>query len=157
MRGRAMGAKVPRRMAGAVRVPLAVLLAASLLGACGDSVLLSNDPIRATTGGSNASVLAEAVLGTWQRIVIFIDDAGIPRSSETTWRFDQGGSTARTVVARDLASGLSDPVVTTGRWRVEDSSLVVAFDPPTGGETRYSASVSGDTLFLASQAYMRVR
>ena len=142
-------------------VPAAALaLALGLtLASCGDSTgRLSTGPlIRATTGGGAASSTANALVGTWQRVVLFRDDLGFPHSSETTWRFDASGAVTRLVVTRDLASGFADAVVATGRWRVDGSTLVVTFDPPVGGETRLDVRVSGDTLFLASQPFLRVR
>jgi hypothetical protein len=129
------------------------------LGACGDSTgRLSTGPlIRATTGGGATSSIADALVGTWRRTIVFHDDAGFPHASETTWRFDGSGAVTRVVVARDLASGLADVIVATGRWRVDGGTLVVTFDPPVGGETRLDVRVAGDTLYLASQPYLRVR
>lgn len=161
MRERGVRAKRPGRSVRAVRARsvalIVAMLAVSITSACGDGGLLATDPIRATTGDGGVTALGDALVGTWRRIIFFIDDAGVPRSSETTWRFDASGTTARSVVARDLSSGLSDAVVITGSWHVENAEVVVTFDPPAGGQVRFSASVAGDTLFLASQPYMRVR
>lgn len=104
-------------------------------------------------GGPVASLTIE---GTWRRTLVFFDDFGFMHSSETTWRFDAGGSASRTIVTTNVTLGASDSSVTLARWRVDGTNLIIDFTAPSPGTITLDARVQGATLFLAGQEYQRI-
>jgi hypothetical protein len=97
-----------------------------------------------------------ALVGSWWRIVLFMDGDGTTHASETTWRFDPGGSATRTVVASNLTFGFFDTVVAGARWRTEGGDVVITYSAPDSGTVRFAYRVSGDTLTLDTRAFVRV-
>lgn len=103
-------------------------------------------------GGANAITIE----GTWRRTLVFFDDFGFLHSSETTWTFAAGGSAERTIVTTNITLEESDTTVTTGRWRLDGSNVVIEFEPPGTGTITLEVRVQGTSLFLAGQEYLRV-
>ena len=108
-------------------------------------------------GGSGGGVAASpAIVGTWQRTLVFFDDFGFMHSSETTWTFETGGLAERSVVTTNVTLGASDTVITQARWRLDGTNLIIDFTAPTPGTITLEARVQGTTLFLAGQEYLRI-
>ena len=104
-------------------------------------------------GGTNAS---PAIVGTWQRTLVFFDDFGFMHSSETTWSFETGGLASRSVVATNITLGAADTIVTEARWRLDGTNLVIDFTAPAPGTITLEARVQGTSLFLAGQEYLKI-
>ena len=111
-----------------------------------------------TIGGSGGggTAASPAIIGTWQRTIVFFDDFGFMHSSETTWTFETGGLASRSVVATNVTLGASDTVVTEARWRLDGTNLIIDFTAPSPGTITLEARVQGSSLFLAGQEYLRV-
>jgi hypothetical protein len=126
----------------------------TLASACwGDGSRLGGPDGIIQTGSSSTTA---AIVGTWQRTIIFTDDFGFVQSSETTWRFTSDGAATRTVVARNLTTGAFDTVVTQATWTIDGTTVVLQFTAPNTGETRLSFSVQNTTLILAGFSFSRV-
>jgi len=108
-----------------------------------------------TTGTTGAPGMAGPV-GTWRRILFFRAEDGSASSSETTWRFNRDGSAWRLSVTRNFTAGLADAQTVDARWEALPQAVRVTFLPPSSGTFDFSVRISADTLFLASQAYVRV-
>lgn len=130
---------------------LLLLLAAGCLG--GDAGGVARGGPTGVSGGGGA--LASEVIGTWRHALFFIDDAGIRRSSETTWRFTSDGNAVRTVVARNFTDGIADVTFTSARWEAQGTSLLLTFLPPSSGSVRVGFRVEGNTLYLGAQPFLR--
>lgn len=111
-----------------------------------------------TTGttGSVGTSAARGLVGTWRRILYFIAADGSASSSETTWRFNADGSANRLSVTRNFTAGLADSQTVDARWEALTQSIRVTFLPPSSGTFEFTYRISADTLFLASQPYVRV-
>ena len=109
--------------------------------------------VRAGGGGTSAGT---ALVGAWQRTLVFFDDFGYMHSSETTWTFDAGGEAERSVVTTNVTLGASDTSFTLARWRLEGTNLIIDFTAPTPGTITLEARVQGASLFLAGQEYLRI-
>ena len=107
-------------------------------------------------GGPGGGSAHTAILGSWQRTLVFFDDFGFMHSSETTWTFDAGGLAERSVVTTNVTLGASDTSFTEARWRLDGTNLVIEFTAPTPGTITLEARVQGTSLFLAGQEYLRV-
>jgi hypothetical protein len=112
-------------------------------------------PIGSLEGGPGGPATT-TIEGTWRRTLVFFDDFGFLHSSETTWSFETGGSATRTVVTTNVTLGASDTSLTTARWRVEGSSVVIDFTAPSPGTITLEVRIQDGTLFLAGQEYERV-
>jgi hypothetical protein len=108
------------------------------------------------TGGGGGSSASAAIVGTWQRTLVFFDDFGFMHSSETTWDFAAGGTAQRSVVTTNVTLGASDTTFTEARWRLEGTNLIIDFTAPATGTITLEARVQGTSLFLAGQEYLRI-
>lgn len=104
-------------------------------------------------GGGTAT---PAIVGSWQRTIVFFDDFGFMHSSETTWTFETGGLAERSIVTMNVTLGVSDTAVTEARWRLDGTNLIIDFTAPTPGTITLEARVQGTSLFLAGQEYLRI-
>jgi hypothetical protein len=95
-------------------------------------------------------------VGTWRRVLFFIADDGSAGSNETIWRFDSNGTASRASVTRNYSAGVADVQTVDARWEPLSESVRITYLPPSSGTFEFSYRVTGDTLFLASQAYGRV-
>lgn len=126
------------------------------LGACsGSGPLASDGPIIARTGAATSQDGA-AFTGTWQRRTFFLDEFNLANSSETTWQFQSDGSVVRTQIARNLSLGLADVLISTGRWSVSGTRLVIEFQLPVSSRVEFEARVVGTQLELGGEVYLRV-
>ena len=105
--------------------------------------------------GSGGSIAA-GVVGTWRRILYFLADDGSASSSETTWRFNANGTASRLSVTRNFTAGLTDAQTVDARWEALTQAVRITYLPPSSGTFEFSYRVSRDTLYLASQGYVRV-
>ena len=112
----------------------------------------------ATAGG--AVRLDPALIGRWQRTVVFTGADGSLNSSETSWSFAGDGSALRTVVTGNLTFGLADVVSTAALWRVEGGTLVIAFRPVGSAAVRFpyfiERGIGVELLTFGGQRYARV-
>ena len=139
------------------RLSLAVIVVASI-AAC-DSLPyepVGSRPIVVVEAGGGGGTTTTTIDGTWQRTLAFFDDFGFLHSSETTWSFGTGGTATRTVVTTNVTLGAADTSVTTARWRVEGTSVIIDFLAPSPGTITLEFRLQGNTLFLAGQEYERV-
>ena len=107
-------------------------------------------------GGSAGGSIAAGVVGTWRRILYFLADDGSASSSETTWRFNADGSASRLSVTRNFTAGLADAQTVEARWEALTQAVRITYLAPSSGTFEFSYRMSGDTLYLASQGYVRV-
>lgn len=106
------------------------------------------------TGGGTSS--SPAIVGAWQRTLVFFDDFGFMHSSETTWTFETGGLAERSVVTTNVTLGVADTTITEARWRLDGTNLIIDFTAPTPGTITLEVRVQGTSLFLAGQEYLRI-
>ena len=118
----------------------------------GTGVVRPDGPL---VGIGRASPLQSAIVGSWQRILFFLDEFGFARSSETHWQFAADGTAVRAVIARNFTAGISDVSISTALWRVEGTSVRIDFMTPSPGTIQLEARIQSDTLYLAGQAYAR--
>jgi hypothetical protein len=110
-----------------------------------------------TIGGSGGGASASsAIVGSWQRIIVFFDDFGFMHSSETTWTFQTGGLAERTIVTSNVTLGAADTAVTEARWRLDGTNLIIDFTFPSPGTITLEARLQGTSLFLAGQEYLKI-
>ncbi len=109
-----------------------------------------------TLEGGGGTAANQAVVGSWQRIIVFFDDFGFMHSSETTWTFETGGLAERSIVTRNVTLGAADTAVTEARWRLDGTNLIIDFTSPSPGTITLEARVQGTSLFLAGQEYLRI-
>ena len=133
----------------------ALLLA--VLAACDSGRL--GAPRDSRIGGTTSTpgtVPATGLVGTWQRILFFFAEDGSASSNETIWRFNANGTANRTSITRNYTAGLADAQIVAARWEALTQSVRITYLPPSSGTFEFSYRISGDTLYLASQAYWRV-
>ena len=128
---------------------LLLLFAIGCVG--GDGGVARSGPVGVSGGGA----LASEIVGTWRHALFFIDDDGIRRSSETTWRFSSDGSAVRTIVARNFTDGVADVSYASARWEAQGTSLLLTFLSPSAGSVRLGYRVEGNTLYLGAQPFLR--
>lgn len=133
---------------------LALLVAA--LAACEAS-----GPFRPVDRGTadvdgGADPVSSELVGTWVHRFVFLDEFGFVHSTETTWEFDAAGTAVRTIVTTNQTLGISDVTITTARWRVENTSLIIEFLSPDTGEITLDFVFSDGNLILAGQTFTRV-
>lgn len=107
-------------------------------------------------GGGGGPAASPAIVGSWQRTIVFFDDFGFMHSSETTWTFEAGGLADRSIVTTNVTLGVSDTAFTEARWRLDGTNLIIDFIAPTSGTITLEARVQGTSLFLAGQEYLRI-
>jgi hypothetical protein len=137
-----------------VKLRRSVILGLSLLAGC-DSGRLGG-PLGSTGGGTAGGGAASGIVGTWRRILFFIAEDGSASSSETTWRFNANGTASRLSVTRNYTAGLADAQAVEARWEGLPQAVRITFLPPSSGTFEFSYRISADTLYLASQGYVRV-
>ncbi len=144
-----------RRSPRLFSLPLAVASAMvfSLAGCDGHGVV---SPGSARFGRVGTTSTSLDFVGTWRRAVYFVDDFGFARSSETSWQFGGDGSAARVLVARNLSVGLVDVLVSAGRYRVENSRLIIELTSPAPSRLEFDVRRTGEQLFIAGEPYLRV-
>jgi hypothetical protein len=136
------------------RIGLVAAAAALLFGAaCGGEYLAGPGGARIARSGAIGSI--EPLVGTWRRAVFFVDDFGISRATETTWRFAADGSASRTLVTRNLTLGVADVYLAAGRWRTAGNQLVIDLDTPSPAQLQFTTRVVGDQLELSGELYLR--
>jgi hypothetical protein len=145
-----------RRTRRHLRPVLAAALVLSLAACEADGPVRPIQGTPAGIDGTGSTTVNAALIGTWQRTLVFVDEFGFSIAIETTWRFLEDGTFVRTITTSNLTLGLSDVIVTTGRWTIDGSSLVVQFDPPDSGEVIFEFFIVGNELTLAGEIYFRV-
>jgi len=106
--------------------------------------------------GTTGTSIASGLVGTWRRILYFLEADGSAASSETTWRFNADGSANRITVTRNYTAGLADAQTVDARWEALTQTVRITYLPPSSGTFEFSYRVSRDTLYLASQGYVRI-
>ena len=110
--------------------------------------------INVGTSGSHSG--QQALIGLWTRVVVITDNVGDTHSSRTTWEFRSDGSATRTVVAQNLSLGVSDVITARATWRTEGSTLVITFQSPDSGTSRFSFAIFSDVLTLDGRDFVRI-
>ncbi|HJU89878.1 MAG TPA: hypothetical protein VJ672_10825 [Gemmatimonadaceae bacterium] len=131
------------------------MIALLSLTACDGDLTISTGPRGfSARGGTGSSTQPAILIGRWQRTVIFNDASGL-NSSETTWEFRADGIAIRTVVAKNITHGLSDVVVSTGRWSATGRTITIVF-ASTPGFVQLDFIVFGNVLTLNGQDFVRI-
>ncbi len=136
------------------RTSLLIAAGAFALLACNDVSMRVGPGINIGTGGSHSGQLA--LIGLWTRVVVITDNFGDTHSSRTTWEFRSDGSATRTVVAQNLSLGVSDVITARATWRTEGSTLVITFQQPDSGTSRFSFAIFSDVLTLDGRDFVRI-
>ena len=126
------------------------------LAACDSGRLGAPRGSAGTIGGTGGTTAASGIVGSWRRIIYFLAEDGSAGSNETTWRFGSDGSASRLTVTRNFTAGLADAQTLDARWEALTQSVRITYLPPSSGTFEYTVRISGDTLYLASQAYGRI-
>ena len=142
--------------ARAVSLGTASLVVALLsLAACDGDLTISTGPQGfSARGGTGSSTQPAILVGRWQRTVIFNDASGL-NSSETTWEFRADGIAIRTLVTENLTLGLSDVLISTGRWSASGRTITIVF-ASSPGLLQLDFSVFGNVLTLNGQDFVRI-
>ena len=106
--------------------------------------------------GRDSTASTSVVTGTWNRTLLFVDEFGFSNSNGTTWQFGPDGTAVRTILTQNLSLGLSDQVVTTGRWQIQGTRIIIDFDPPASGHLELEFRFDAGQLILAGQSFSRV-
>jgi hypothetical protein len=134
------------------RLSILVLIA---LAACDSGRL--GAPRGSTLGtGTTGSNAVASLVGTWRRILYFLAADGSASSSETTWRFIADGTASRLSVTRNFTAGLADAQSVDARWELLTQTVRITYLPPSSGTFEFTYRIARDTLYLASQGYVRV-
>ncbi|MCC6928039.1 MAG: hypothetical protein IT359_03510 [Gemmatimonadaceae bacterium] len=152
-----MRATTARNAARATALASALTFALTLtltLSACDGPGIASPRRVTIATTGTGTGALS--VVGSWRRVVFFIDDFGLSRSSETTWQFGRDGTAVRVQVARNYSYGLADVLVSAGRYRMEGTRVIIDLTSPSTTQLSYDVRRTGDQLEIAGQLYLLV-
>jgi len=106
--------------------------------------------------GRDSTASTSVVTGTWSRTLLFVDEFGFSNSTETTWQFGADGTVSRTILTQNLSLARSDTVVTTGRWQIQGTRIIIDFDPPASGHLELEFRFDAGQLILAGQSFTRV-
>jgi hypothetical protein len=125
--------------------------------------LVACDPDAGTTGPEKpfrfavpgTATTSVAITGTWSRSVTFLDELGVPQSSETVWRFNADGSAIRSILLRDARNGIVERQDAFARWEVQGTQLVIDFTAPFTGRLQLTFVREGETLILGGQTFVR--
>jgi hypothetical protein len=108
------------------------------------------------TGGVSGGVERDArLVGTWRRILLFMDETGTQHASETVWQFQPDGKAIRLVTATNLTEGFFDTVKATAEWHTEGVTVVLDFLPPDNGTVSFIFTVRGNVLALGDREFQR--
>lgn len=121
--------------------------------ACDGSGALSPGSRRFGQAGVPSTSLS--IAGTWRRTIYFVDELGIARASETTWQFTADGAATRVQVTRNFSFGLVDVFVSAGRFRLENTRVIIDLVTPSPVQLQYDVRLTGDELQLAGQTFIR--
>lgn len=116
---------------------------------------LATGPGRTIENGTENRPLA--LIGRWERIVIFTDAGGTVHASETLWDFRLDGTALRTVVTRNLSEGFADATTAVMLWSTRGSSLVLDFLSPASGTVQFFFHIDRDILTLDGRDFIRAR
>ncbi|HSA57380.1 MAG TPA: hypothetical protein VLE53_16840 [Gemmatimonadaceae bacterium] len=111
----------------------------------------------AAVGGTDTSADPNvALVGTWHRTVLFVDEFGNSRAIETTWRFAGDGSAVRTIVTTNLTLQTSEVEVVQARWRIQEGAIVLEFTDPLSAPIFVDFVIIGDELILGGELFTRI-
>lgn len=105
-------------------------------------------------GDSAAVAFDPAVVGSWTRILLFTDAAGIQRGSQLTYSFRSDSLFTRTLISSNFTAGIEDTVVESGRWFTSGGNLYLRYNPGQANETsaRFSYRIArrsdGNSILL---------
>lgn len=130
-----------------------VLLCATVACDPGAATTGPGEPFRFAVPGSSTTTVA--VTGIWSRSVTFFDELGVPRSSETVWRFNADGSAIRSTLIRDALNGIVERQDAFARWEIQGTQIVIDFTAPIAGRLQLTFVREGETLILGGQTFVR--
>lgn len=134
---------------------LALALGATLAGCMAGDFQLATGPRAGTIGTSGDGTLAPALVGVWDRSIVF-ESGGQLLGSQTTWTFRSDGSATRVVIARNYTLGLTDVTSATATWQVTGDIITIAYLSPPGGTVTFRVAVSGGVLTLDGVSFTRI-
>lgn len=111
--------------------------------------------VRLARSGDTAST-STSIVGDWKRAVFFQDEFGFSHSTETVFQFSNDGDAVRTQIERNVTLGVADSVVTTGRWTLTGTQLVIDFTTPPPFQLTLQATIAGNELTLSGETFLRV-
>jgi hypothetical protein len=132
----------------------AALLVAIALGGCDGPGI--NSPTSGRVARAGGVAPGQSLVGSWRRAIFFLDDFNYSRSNETTFQFASDGTFFRVQVARNFTLGLTDVLVSAGRWRLSGTQLVLDFVTPSAFQLVLDLRIFSSELELAGQTYFRV-
>ncbi|MBC7791258.1 MAG: hypothetical protein H7Z74_15030 [Anaerolineae bacterium] len=135
------------------------VLSCSALLVVGAACSVGDASLGTGPGRSGGGIVSSsfALVGRWERFVLFTDAGGAVHASETLWDFRSDGTALRTVVTRNLTDGFADAITTVANWRVQGSSLVLDFVSPASGTVQFFFHINRDILTLDGRDFVRAR
>ena len=107
-------------------------------------------------GVSSGGALDEALIGTWQTVLV-IQVADDLQTWTTTWRFATAGTCRQTVVTESLAEGFPRTTTRDCTWRTNDGAVAITY--AAGGTVSFDfsfAALDPARLVLDGLEYHRV-
>lgn len=132
-------------------------LCLGLLSACDSKGRVTGPEAPLVFGSPGVSAANTLVVGTWTLRFTFVDDFGVPKSTETTWAFNADGSAVRSVITRSFLDGIADRQDSFARWTVQGDQVVIDFTAPFTGRVPLTFQRNGDLLILGGQTFVRAR
>ncbi len=141
-----------------MRAPLslsATVAALLLFSACDGPGIAAPGVVRIARSGDSGDATT-SIVGSWERAVFFQDEFGFSHATETFFQFNGDGSVTRTQTERNVTLGVADSVVTTGRWTLTGTQLVIDFSTPPPFQLTLQATIVGNELTLSGETFLRV-
>lgn len=98
---------------------------------------------------------ATALAGDWRRSTVMVD-AGVARSTETTWRLGADGSAQRITRVVDLATGAAEVTTAAGRWQLAGDQLRIDLATPVTSLLTFTLVLRDLEIVLSGVPYQRV-
>lgn len=143
---------MPAWKAGAIVAAMA-LATLGAAGCDGPGVVSPRGSAVVPAGTTGASL---SLVGTWRRTVYFFDAFGAAHASETSWQFNADGAVARVQVSRNLTFGITDVLVSAGRYRLEGTRVLADLVTPEPVQLAFEVRRIGNQLELAGETYVLV-
>lgn len=144
------------RTVSPTRTLLALLLWTTLAGCVAGDVQLATGPGAGTIGHTGGGTLDPALVGVWDRTIVF-EANGQRMVRQTTWTFRADGTASRAVIARDESWVLYDITVTEAMWStIGDIVTFGIYGLGVDPERFHFALIGTTTLVLDDVAFTRI-